>query len=211
MIAVPRELRGGIWAACLPLLTLGLLAAAPADGPHPVPPAPGVDPVCEVNPNMPLEGRASPLDSASVQVGDGVVKVCYGAPSARGRTMIGGEHVPFGELWRTGANEATTLHTTVAVRLGDLSLEPGAYTLYTKPGPDEWELFVSRATGQWGTPITDEVRAQEVGSLTLPRERPPEHVETMKVRFDRDSPRRAAMILEWEEFRIAVPVEAGGS
>ena len=59
--------------------------------------------------------RPSPLESTAFALGAGHVKVCYGSPSLRGRTMIGGAAVPFGHLWRTGANEPTTLHTDVAL------------------------------------------------------------------------------------------------
>lgn len=164
------------------------------------------DPVCEPVDRMPLEGRASPYDSASVALGEGTIKVCYGRPSARGRTMIGGEHVPFDRVWRTGANEPTTLHTTTAVSFGDVELAPGSYALYTIPGGDSWEVFLSRSTDHWGNQISDEVRAQEVGSVTVPREHTDEHVETLTLSFDHHSADHAEFVLEWETFRIAVPV-----
>jgi hypothetical protein len=177
----------------------------------PTAPAPEVtsslqDPVCSPSP-MPLDGRASPYDSATVRLGDATIKVCYGRPSARDRTMIGGEHVPFGQLWRTGANEPTVIHATGAIRLAGISLEAGSYALYTIPGAEEWEIFVSRSTDHWGNQITDEVRAQEVGSATLPRERTPEHVETFTIRFGSVSGHSVPMILEWEGFRVRVPLE----
>jgi hypothetical protein len=156
---------------------------------------------------MPLEGRASPLDSASVDLHGTTIKVCYGRPSARGRTMIGGEHVPFGELWRTGANEATVLHTTGPIRFGEVTLEEGSYAIYTRPGAEEWQFYLSRSTGHWGNQITEEVRAQEVGSVTAGRDRPAEHVETLTIRFGQVSEHSVPLILEWEEFRVTVPVE----
>jgi hypothetical protein len=177
----------------------------------PTTPAPGVDalsrnPVCTPSP-MPLEGRASPYDSVSVELEGATVKICYGRPSARDRTMIGGEHVPFGQLWRTGANEPTIIHTTGAIRFAGIPLEAGSYAFYSIPGPDEWEFFVTRSTDHWGIRITDEVRAQEVGSATLQREQTPEHVETFTIRFGRVSGHSVPMILEWERFRVTVPIE----
>ncbi len=169
------------------------------------------DPTCAVNPNMDLEGRASPLDSTSVSLADGTVKLCYGAPSARDRTMIGGEAVPFGSIWRTGANEATVLHTTVALSLGGLALEPGSYALYTIPGETEWELFVTRSTDHWGMQITDEVRAQEVGSVQLSSERIEDHVETLDFSFEDAGSRSASLVMEWEHTRLTIPVTATGS
>lgn len=187
----------------------GLFALALA---LPTTPAPestslSLSPACTPSP-MPLEGRASPYDSVSVQLGGATIKVCYGRPSARDRTMIGGEHVPFGELWRTGANEPTIIHTTGAIRFAGIPLEAGSYAFYTIPGAEEWEFFVTRSTDHWGIRITDEVRAQEVGSATVRRESTPEHVETFTIRFGGVSEHSVPMILEWERFRVTVPIEA---
>lgn len=184
----------------------GLAAAGPLAADRAVP----LDPQCQASPNMPLEGRASPLDSASVALADGAVKICYGAPSARGRTMIGGDNVPFGRPWRTGANEPTVLHTTVPLSVGGVRVEPGSYALYTIPGEESFEVFLSRSTERWGIPIDDEVRSQEVGSLTAERERPADHVETLTFRFEEAGSRAATLVMEWEEFRIAIPVTATG-
>jgi hypothetical protein len=180
------------------------LPEAPAFGAHLLP----SEPACEPVDRMPLEGRASPYDSVSVTLGDATVKVCYGRPSARDRTMIGGEHVPFGELWRTGANEPTTLHTTGMISLGGIHLGPGSYSIYTIPGAQEWEVFVSRSTEHWGLAIDDEVRGQEVGSVSVPRENPGEHVETLTLSFASPTNGNSELILEWEDFRIRLPVEA---
>jgi hypothetical protein len=96
---------------------------------------------------MPLDGRASPYDSATIALGDGAAKICYGRPSLRGREMIGGDAVPYGQLWRTGANEPTILHVNVPARVAGLAVEPGAYSLYTIPEPGlEWTLIVNRST-----------------------------------------------------------------
>lgn len=181
--------------------------AAHATGPsHPS----GQDLACQVSPNMALEGRASPMDSTSVSLADGAVKLCYGSPSARDRTMIGGEHVPFGELWRMGANEPTMLHTSVPLSVAGISIEPGSYAMYTIPGDEEWEIFLSRSTEHWGLAITDEVRAMEVGSATVESEALEDHVEALRFRFEEAGTRSASLVLEWETTRIAIPVTATG-
>lgn len=189
-----------------------LLVSTPLEGlaeaPAPLPGF-GQEPVCEPAERMPLEGRASPYDSVAVQIGEAAVKICYGRPSARGRTMIGGEAVPFGELWRTGANEPTTLHTTGTLDVAGIRIEPGSYSLYTRPGEESWELFLNSSTDRWGIPIGDDVRTTEVGSATLPRERPPEHVETLTLRFVDASDGGADLVLEWEDFRVTIPVRPG--
>ncbi len=194
----------------LAFLWLGIgPAPQPVDSPLASPEVTGIDePACEPAERMALEGRASPYDSVSVALGATQVKLCYGKPSARGRTMIGGEAVPFGELWRMGANEPTTLHITGMVGIGSLHLMPGSYSLYAQPGEESWDVFVSRSVDRWGIPINDAVRAQEVGSINVPRERPDSHVETMTFRFGEVAGTRTELILEWEEFRIRIPIEA---
>ena len=76
---------------------------------------------------MPLADRTSPYDSVAVPLGDARGVVCYGRPSARGRTIFG-ELIPFGQIWRTGANEPTTLHLPVAASVAGIALEPGSYS-----------------------------------------------------------------------------------
>src|SRR5215210_596339 len=97
------------------LVTL-VAAAALASVPHAPALAPG-DTACQVflPDNVPVKGRKSPLDSLTFTVAKQPVKVCYGRPSSRGRTMLGGSAVPYGKLWRTGANEPTVLFTPVAL------------------------------------------------------------------------------------------------
>ncbi len=193
------------------VVTLGAGSLSGDGGQSATAPLPQIhQPECEVSPRMDVEGRASPLDSASVEIAGETVKVCYGAPSARGRTMIGGEAVPHGELWRTGANEPTMIHLTTHALVAGIGLEPGAYSLYTIPGEEEWQLFISRSTEHWGLAIDEEVRAQEVGEAVVPREHPPQHVETLTVRFEEEMGDSATMILEWEDYRIRVPIELVG-
>jgi len=163
---------------------------------------------CEPSPRMPLEGRASPYDSTVVQLGDERALVCYGRPSARGRTMIGGEHVPYGQLWRTGANEPTILHLPFAAEVAGMAVEPGSYSLYTIPGEQQWTVIVNRATGQWGheSAYTEQVQAQEVGRAEVPAAQTADHVETFTIRAEPTSERSADLVLEWERTRVAIPV-----
>lgn len=168
---------------------------------------------CEPSPRMPVADRASPYDSAMVAIGDAQAKVCYGRPSARGRTMIGGEAVPYGQLWRTGANEPTIIHLPVAVDIAGVQAGPGSYSLYTIPGPEEWTIIVNRSTEQWGheSQYTEQVRAQEVGRATVRSERTEEPVETFTIRAEPAAGDRADLILEWERTRVRIPVARRGA
>jgi hypothetical protein len=186
-------------------------AAPPAAAP--AAPAPGTQPQtaglrCEPSPRMPVAGRASPYDSTRIAIGNQEALVCYGRPAARGRTMIGGEQVPFGRLWRTGANEPTIIHLPFAAQIAGIAAGPGSYSLYTIPGEREWTVIVNRATEQWGheSAYTESVRAQEVGRATVPAERTDTHVESFTIRSEPAGANRADMVLEWENTRVRVPV-----
>ncbi len=77
------------------------------------------------------------------------LKLCYSRPSARGRRVFG-DLVPYDTLWRTGANEATVLHTSRSASVAGVEVGTGKYSIYTVPGRDEWSLVINGTTGQWG-------------------------------------------------------------
>jgi hypothetical protein len=148
--------------------------------------------------------RASPLDSATVALGGAEAKVCYGSPSLRGRVMLG-EVEPFGQPWRSGANEATGLHVAFRIEVAGATLEPGSYSLYTIPGESSWEVVVNAAHERWGIPIGEEVRASDLGSITVDAETLDEPVERLTWRWERHSDTEADLILEWQTTRIRIP------
>ncbi len=78
------------------------------------------------------------------------VKVTYGQPFKKNRTVFGGI-VPYGQLWRTGANEATEITINQEFSLNKVNLEKGTYTLFTIPNRDSWEIIINKKVGQWGT------------------------------------------------------------
>ena len=113
-----------------------------------------------------LEDRQSPLRELSFSVEGGEGLLCYGAPSARERVVMG-ELVPWGEVWRLGANEPTTVHLSAASSFGGVPLQAGSYSLYAIPGEDEWEFHLNSNYERWGIPIDAEVRAR----MATPAER----------------------------------------
>ena len=154
--------------------------------------------------------RPSPLDSVTFTVAGSQVRVCYGRPSARGRTMIGGDNVPFGQVWRTGANETTKIMSGVALSVGDIQVPAGTHALYTVPGESEWQIIVNPSHEQWGAErtYTDEVRAQELGRTTVKAERVENHIEKFTIRAEPQADGSASLVLEWENTRVRVPVRA---
>ena len=95
------------------------------------------------------EKPASPKAETEGVVGAAKVKIVYCQPSARGRKIIGGL-VPFGEVWRTGANEATTIEFDKPVKLEGKDLPAGKYALFTIPTETEWTIIINKDNKQWG-------------------------------------------------------------
>jgi len=157
-----------------------------------------------------LAERASPLDSASVALDAGLVKVCYGRPQMREREIMGAL-VPFDQPWRTGANEATSIHMPAAGTIAGVAVEPGWYSLYTVPGADAWEVVVNGERERWGIPISEEVRAQDVGSATVAAEASDgAPVESLTMSLDRTSGSSADLVIKWATTRVGLPVALGG-
>jgi hypothetical protein len=122
--------------------------------------------------------------------------------------MLGGEAVPFGQIWRTGANEPTMIHTTGPITVAGLKVPPGSYSLYTVPGKTEWEVVVNRSITQWGeeSGYTDEVRKQELGRAKVKAETISSPVEQFTIRAEPASGEAKELVLEWEKTRVRIPI-----
>jgi hypothetical protein len=152
-----------------------------------------------------LAERPSPLDSIAIRLGDGVAKLCYGRPAARGRTVIGGQD-PYGAPWRLGANEPTTLHLPFAASIGGVAVGPGSYSLYAIPDARAWTIVVNGNTNRWGIPIGADVRAADIGSFTVPSSDLAEHVETLELSFVPRSATSGEIVYRWERTTFAIPI-----
>lgn len=152
-----------------------------------------------------LASRPSPPDSATADMGGDLVKVCYGAPSARGRQLVGGDAHPYGTRWRLGANEATSIHLPFAASVAGVSVPAGSYSLYAVVGETSWDIVVNGVSDRWGVPINDEVTASDVGSGQV-AVAPNEHVETLAMAFEDVTADAATLVVTWEGYRVDVPV-----
>jgi hypothetical protein len=95
--------------------------------------------------------RPSPPATAKCELAGGkTVTIDYSSPRKKGRNVFS-DVVKYGEVWRTGANEATTFVTAGDVMVGSAHVPAGSYTLFTVPGRDKWTLIISKKTGEWGT------------------------------------------------------------
>jgi hypothetical protein len=191
----------------MPFLALTALTALHALTASPPRPAPAPLACITMNTEkLPLATRKSPLDSLSFNVGSSDVKVCYGRPSLRGRHMLGGSDVPYGKLWRTGANEPTMIHTSGPLVVAGIKVPAGSYSLYTVPNASEWEVIVNKSITQWGEEhnYTDAVKAQELGRGKVKPEALKNPVEVFTITSE-----PGFLVLEWETTRVKIPVRAG--
>lgn len=203
----------GKWAAAIVVL-LGALLPIVVTGVR-VPPEVGLWFPCPRNwgwlPTWQL--RPSPMRSASAVVGGSRIKICYGSPALRGRRMIGGKQVPYGKLWRTGANEPTTIITPIALNVGGIVIPPGRASLYTIPGPETWEIIVNQSVSQWGieSEYTEALVATELGHLILPADSLPAPVERLHFALEPEAggnSDRTDLILTWQQSRVRIPITA---
>jgi Protein of unknown function (DUF2911) len=147
--------------------------------------------------------RPSPPASTSCDLGGGnSIKVDYSSPRAKGRKIFGGI-VPYGEVWRAGANEATTFVTSTDVMVGGTHVPAGSYTLFAVPNKDKWSLVISKKIGEWGTPYpgadSDFARVDMKASTT------PAAVENFTIAFDKTGG-GCTLRMEWETTRASVEV-----
>ena len=123
--------------------------------------------------------------------------------------MLGGTAVPYGKIWRTGANEPTIFYAPIPLRVAGISVQPGVYSLYTVPGQKEWEIIVNRSVSQWGKEdqYTDKIKAQELGRSKVKSESVSKPIETFTIRAE-PAGAKASLVLEWEKARVRIPIEA---
>lgn len=143
------------------------------------------------------EGRLSPLDSVKATVAGAEIDIQYGRPSMRGREIFGGL-VPYREVWRTGANEATHFRTSKDLEIGETEVPAGHYTLYTVPRQDEWTLVVNEQTGQWGTEYHAE---KDFARIPLRVDSLESAVDTFTMTIEPGGEHDGVLALEWENTR----------
>lgn len=165
-----------------------------------------------------LAGRPSPFDSLRFTVGTETASICYGRPSARGRTVFGGM-VQYDTLWRTGANEPTIVNLPFRADIAGVVVPAGSYSLYTVPGREQFTLIVNASTSQWGITADEvgpdgvlyhsaynrNVRRQEKGRVPVQIE-PIEHVEQLVIRAEPGAEAATDLLVEWERTRIRIPI-----
>jgi len=148
--------------------------------------------------------RPSPPGTAEVSLKGKTITIDYSRPSMRGRKIMG-ELVPYGEVWRTGANEATTLTTPVDLNIGGTKVPAGKYTLWTLPSAGTWKLIINKQTGQWGTNYDEK---QDFARVDMQKSELSEPVEQFTISFDKKGEDTADLVMKWEKTSVSIPVKA---
>ena len=136
----------------------------------------------------------SPAATASVTVAGGTIDIRYNSPQMRGRKIMGGL-VPYGKVWRTGANPATTLITSVPLKFGSLLVPAGTHTLYSLPSADTWQLILNNQTGQWGLTYNQGMDLGRIPMQSKPMAAPQ---EGMSLSFENTTPTSTELQMRWE-------------
>lgn len=147
----------------------------------------------------------SPAAKATVTLGGKTATVYYCAPSARGRKIMGAL-VPYGKVWRTGANTSTTLKTDTDLEIGGTKVAAGTYTLYSLPSATGWKLIINKEVGQWGTVYKESEDLARVPMMKGVTPKSP--VETFRISFDHTHGNHTQLHLVWENTDVFVPVTA---
>jgi hypothetical protein len=151
---------------------------------------------------MPPIAQLSPRDTIRTTIGGANFTITYSRPMKRGRVLFG-EMVPWGEVWRTGANEATHFRTDKDLVIGGTAVPAGTYTLWTIPRPEGWTLIINKQTGQWGT-VYDP--AQDLARIEMRDEAPLSREEQFTITLEPRDP-GAVLRLRWDDREAWVSIE----
>lgn len=146
---------------------------------------------------------ASPTARAACKFADGkTITVNYSSPRRRGRKIFG-DLVPFGEVWRAGADDATSFVPNVDVVVGGRNVPAGRYTLFTLPAPDKWTLILSKKIGEWGIPYPGE--KFDFARVEMKVSKLPSPLENFTISFDQTGT-GCTMKLDWETTRASIDI-----
>ena len=147
---------------------------------------------------------ASPEDIVDYKQGDKKLSVFYCRPSKKGREIFG-ELVTYNEVWRTGANEATTFTTNTTIDFGGAVVEPGTYTLWTIPQKTQWTIILNSKMYGWGVGFDGASREAEydVVKINVPVQSLDQVVEQFTIEFVYS----VNMLLMWDKTKVSVPIK----
>lgn len=151
-----------------------------------------------------LAPQPSPLSKLEQKVGLTDLTIEYSRPSKKGRVVFG-DVVPFGEVWRTGANENTKFTNSDALIFGKDTLKPGTYAVFTKPAKESWDLIFYTDVNNWGTPEKWDPKKVALKVSSKPMDMK-DAVETFTISIDGlESVNGATLTLKWDQTAVAFP------
>lgn len=148
------------------------------------------------------EARVSPNASVSQTIGTTSVTINYGRPGIKGREVFGGSLAPFGEVWRTGANESTTITFSDDVTVEGEELAAGTYSLYSIPGEDQWTIIFNTKIS-WGTEYDE---GQDVLRVQTEPETA-EATEQLLFYFEDVSETSGTAVIRWDDVKVPFTIE----
>src|SRR5580700_1912786 len=149
--------------------------------------------------------KPSPPAQAQCKFSDGkTINIAYSSPRAKGRKIFGGL-VPYGQVWRTGANDATTFVTDANLSVGGKDVPAASYTIFTVPNADKWTLIINKKTGEWGIPYKYE--SDELARVDMKISKLPSPVENFTISYVK-SGSGCTLQLDWETMRASVDIAA---
>lgn len=147
----------------------------------------------------------SPVQTIKQDFGIGSIEIKYSRPSVRGRKIFG-DLLPFGQLWRTGANAATTIKLTEPVEINGTNIDTGTYALYTIPGEKTWDVIINKGIGNWGTDGYKE--SEDIARFKVETSKMKSVVETFTINFTDVTPQSCNLQLKWEKTALSLSIVA---
>lgn len=147
--------------------------------------------------------RVSPHESTTATIGGKKITITYGRPSKKGREIFG-KLEPYGKVWRTGADEATTLETEADLMIGDLHVPAGTYALFTIPEQSKWTLVVNKTAKQWGAFKYEE--SQDLGRVPMTMKKLSSPLEQLTITLAPGSGNKGTLTVAWDTVSASVPV-----
>jgi hypothetical protein len=148
-----------------------------------------------------FRSRPSPLALTSARYKDAYIKITYSQPQKRGREIFD-KLVPYGQVWRTGANEATEVTLTRDMLLNNQILKAGTYSLFSIPGPDKWTIIINADLGLWGS--YNYVEKLDIMRFDVPVSTNNTITEAFTMTFDAKN-NVADLLIVWDTIKLTVP------
>jgi hypothetical protein len=151
----------------------------------------------------PVKPRPSPVAIAAARYKDTYIKIVYGQPQKKGREIFG-QLVPFDQVWRTGANEATEIHLTRDIKINNVDLKAGNYSFFTIPGKEKWIIIINADLGLWGAynyNIKSDMFRFDVPVAAIAEPR-----EAFTIEIDQKND-KADLVMAWDKTKVTIPIQ----